>query len=203
MSDLSTILPPSGPDRSWSLFIDRDGVINQKRDDDYVKAWAEFTFIPGVLEALAVLSQYFGRLIVVTNQRGIGRGLMTEADLADIHARMISMIHAEGGRIDRIYHAPDLSDQDHRGWRKPLPGMAWQAQADFPEIDFAKSLVIGDSLSDMKFGRNVGMATVWVSPETITPPTEDLVDLRVDGLPDFARQVSTFPVPSSSSTSFT
>lgn len=185
MSVLNTILPPSGPDHSWTLFIDRDGVINQKREDDYVKTWDEFMFIPEVPESLAVLSQRFGRLIVVTNQRGIGRGIMTEADLADIHSRMLAGIEAAGGRIDRIYHAPDLADSDHRKWRKPQPGMALQAKVDFPEIDFARSLVIGDSVSDMQFGRNAGMFTVWVAEEGESLPAGDLVDLRVESLPAF------------------
>ncbi|MDP5171641.1 MAG: HAD family hydrolase [Bacteroidia bacterium] len=198
MSSLNTILPPFGPDRSWTLFIDRDGVINQKRDNDYVKHWGEFIFIPGVLDALSVLSQRFGRLIVVTNQRGIGRGLMTEADLADVHARMMQEIEAAGGKIDRIYHAPHLAGDDHRGWRKPKPGMALQAQEDFPDIDFAKSIVIGDSLSDMMFGRNAGMHTVWVTEETNPLPSDDSVDLRIAGLPEFSQWLERVQQSSSS-----
>lgn len=186
MSDLSTILPPSGPDRSWTLFIDRDGVINQKRDNDYVKHWGEFIFVPGAKEALAVLSQRFGRMIIVTNQRGIGRGLMTTDDLEDVHQKMMDQITEANGRIDKIYFAPDLAENDHKGWRKPKPGMAHQAQTDFPEIDFNKSIVIGDSLTDLMFGRNAGMATAWVTKETEVLSTDDLVDMRVSGLPEFA-----------------
>ncbi len=189
MSDLSMILPPSGPDRSWTLFIDRDGVINQKRDNDYVKHWSEFIFIPDVIESLSVLSQHFGRLIVVTNQRGIGRGMMSEEDLADIHARMIQQIEAGGGSIDRIYHAPDLAENDHRGWRKPRPGMALQAAKDFPDINLVKSIVIGDSLSDMKFGRNAGMKTVWVADLAKPNPEPNLVDVRLRGLPEFTQAI--------------
>lgn len=194
MSDLSTILPPSGPDRSWTLFIDRDGVINQKRDNDYVKHWGEFIFIPGAIEALAVLSQRFGKMIVVTNQRGIGRGLMSEEDLSDIHSRMLDQLHDADVRIDKIYHAPHLAENDIRGWRKPKDGMARQAVLDFPEIDLAKSIVIGDSLTDMMFGRNAGMLTAWISDRKTVPP-DDLVDLMLSGLSEFAAWLSQYPMP--------
>lgn len=197
MSDLSTILPPSGPDRSWTLFIDRDGVINQKRDNDYVKHWGEFIFIPGAIEALSVLSQRFGRMIIVTNQRGIGRGLMSEEDLADIHQKMSSDLETGGVVIDRIYHAPDLAENDTRGWRKPKDGMARQAVLDFPEIDLTKSIVIGDSLTDMMFGRNAGMYTSWVADPSAELATPELVDLRVTGLEGFADWLNRYPLPSS------
>jgi len=182
-------LPVSELDRSWTLFIDRDGVINRKREADYVKRWEEFIFVEGVIEAIAVLREVFGRLIVVTNQRGIGRGLMSEADLADIHARMEAAIEAGGGKLDRIYHCPELAENDHRGWRKPQPGMAWQAKADLPEIDFNRSIVIGDAFSDMQFGRNAGLYTVWVG--TGEPPAEkrSLIDMQVDSLLAFSQWV--------------
>ena len=79
-------------DRSWTLFLDRDGVINVEKPMDYVRAWEEFQFNPGVLKALKLLNGLFGRIVVVTNQRGVGKGLMTEQDLLDIHDRMTEEI---------------------------------------------------------------------------------------------------------------
>lgn len=178
--------PPFSIDRAWSLFLDRDGVLNAKRENDYVKHWGEFTFLPGVLEAMRHLSACFGRIIVVTNQHGIGRRLMSIEALEDIHQRMLEAIDAHGGRIDQIYHCPDLAEHDLRGWRKPKVGMALEAKRTFPEIEFKKSIMIGDSISDMDFGRRVGMHTVWVSKEEPSAAQAPLVDVSVESLADAA-----------------
>jgi histidinol-phosphate phosphatase family protein len=125
------------------------------RVNDYVKDWSEFEFMPGILKALASWSAQFKYIIIVTNQRGIGRGLMTEEDLTDIHRRMVAEISKNGGRIDRIYYCADV-DVDNPD-RKPNIGMALKAKADFPDIDFSKSVMVGDSDSDMEFGIKSGM----------------------------------------------
>lgn len=138
-----------------TLFLDRDGVINVLRVHDYVKKWDEFVFKPGIFEALRKWNSMFKYIIVVTNQRGVGRGLMTEYDLERIHEKMCQEITLKGGRIDKIYYCTALRDDDFN--RKPNIGMAVQAQMDFPEINFATSLMIGDSEGDMAFARNVGM----------------------------------------------
>ena len=152
-------------DQSWTLFLDRDGVINRKREADYVKHWGEFEFLPHVLEGIRELSEIFGKLVIVTNQRGVGRGIMKESDLQDIHARMMEEIETAGGRIDRIYYCTNLVENDIEGCRKPQTGMAMQAKEDFPDIDFERSIMVGDSLSDMEFGKNVGMITAFVSTQ--------------------------------------
>lgn len=169
-------------DRRWSLFLDRDGVLNAKRENDYVKRWDEFEFLPGVLAAMQRFSACFGRIIVVTNQRGVGRGLMSARALEDIHERMRREIETHGGRIDRILHCPDSAENDVRGWRKPEVGMALEAKRIFPEIDFGRSIMIGDSISDMAFGRSAGMHTLWVS--TAEPSAEEapLIDARIENL---------------------
>lgn len=139
-----------------TLFLDRDGVINRLRPNDYVKNWEEFEFIPGMLDRLARWSGRFRRILVITNQRGVGKGIMSLDDLNRIHDRMIEEIERHG-RQDRprlLLHG-SLADDPNR---KPQTGMAQQARIDFPDIDFARSLMIGDSESDRQFARNAGMA---------------------------------------------
>lgn len=145
----------------WTLFLDRDGVINRKRDHDYVKSWEEFVFTEGAPEALATCSAIFKRIVVVTNQRGVGRGLMTEEQLKDIHDKMLLEISQAGGRIDKVYYCLATSPDDP--YRKPNTGMGLQAATDYSDIDFKKSVIVGDSLSDMEFGRKLGMLCFLIS----------------------------------------
>ncbi len=151
-------------DHSWTLFLDRDGVINRRRIGDYVKTWEEFEFLPGSLEAIVDFSKWFHVLVVVTNQQGIGKGLMSENDLNSIHKQMVKSIKDAGGRIDKVYHCPNLRS-DHAECRKPKPGMGMQAQKDFPSIDFSKSIMVGDSISDMQFGEALGMKNIFISED--------------------------------------
>jgi histidinol-phosphate phosphatase family protein len=174
-------------DKSWTLFLDRDGVINLHFPKDYVKNWDEFFFLDGALEAIKRFSSIFGRIVVVTNQQGVGKGKMTEDTLQSIHINMLNEIENIGGRLDSIYSATSLVNDDEYGLRKPKIGMALQAQIDFPEIDFAKSIIVGDSITDMEFGRNAGMFTVFVAtthPET--PYPESRIDLRLNSLYEFS-----------------
>ncbi len=143
-----------------TLFLDRDGVINRHRLGDYVKSWDEFEFLPGVIDALSVLKGLFRRIIVVTNQRGVGKGTMTMADLDAIHARMLREVEAGGGRIDKIYCCTAVDNSDP--CRKPNAGMALQALDDFPDIDLSRSVMVGDSLSDMEFAGNAGIPFIMV-----------------------------------------
>jgi len=160
-------------DKNWTLFLDRDGVINRRLMDDYVKSWSEFAFLPGVPEAIAAFAKVFGRIVVVTNQQGIAKGLMTESDLQSIHHQMVLEIQKAGGRIDKVYFCPHHR-QDNCACRKPRIGMAKQAKADFPEIDWQRSIMVGDTPSDIEFGRNAGMRTVFVSTHEHAPPHTDL-----------------------------
>lgn len=183
MLDLKSI------DKNWTLFLDRDGVINHDKDNDYIRNWNEFRFYDTTLEALAKLAPVFPRIMITTNQKGVGKGWMTLEDLTDIHTNMLREVQAAGGRIDKVYFCSDLSDDSVN--RKPNPGMAFQAKADFPEIDLSKSIIVGNRISDMGFGRNAGMYTVFVAtthPET--PYPDPLIDLRYDSLMDFANAVA-------------
>ncbi len=183
MLELKTIDP------SWTLFLDRDGVINREKYLDYVYHFNEFKFYDGVLEALNILGSRFGRVIIATNQRGVEKKLMTEEDLKVLHTHMRQSIEANGGRIDAIYYSTSLDDSHPN--RKPQPGMAFLAKETYPEIDFSKSIMVGNNLSDMEFGRNAGMFTVFVlttSPDISLPHPS--VDLAYKDLPAFAAAIN-------------
>ncbi|MES2003540.1 MAG: HAD-IIIA family hydrolase [Bacteroidota bacterium] len=182
MLDLSQI------NSSWTLFLDRDGVINHDKDNDYIRNWEEFRLYDTTLEAIAILAAKFPRIVITTNQKGVGKGLMTVNDLDNIHTKMRAKITEAGGRIDKVYYCADLSDDSVN--RKPNPGMAFQAQADFPAIDLSRSIIVGNRISDMGFGRNAGMHTVFLAtthPETPFP--DPLIDLRFDDLLAFAKAI--------------
>jgi histidinol-phosphate phosphatase family protein len=174
-------------DKTWTLFLDRDGVINLHYPNDYVKKWDEFYFLEGVLDALKSLSKVFRRILIVTNQQGVGKELMTTEDLSYIHDEMLKEVRKYGGRIHAIYSATDLIENDARQMRKPGTGMARQAKKDFPEIEFKKSIIVGDSVSDMQFGRNVGMITVYAGDKhKIRAQDAALVDIFCESLAEFA-----------------
>lgn len=147
---------------TWSLFLDRDGVINQRIPHDYVKNWSEFQFLPGVLEVWPQFSSWFQHIFVVTNQQGIGKGLMTEEDLALVHQQLKDQVEKVGGQLDALYYCPELS-QHNPPCRKPNIGMAEQAKRDFPTVDFSRSVMVGDSVSDMQFAWRAGMKSVFVT----------------------------------------
>lgn len=161
--------------KTYTLFLDRDGVINHEKHLDYIHTWDEFSFYDGVKEALSIFNQLFGPIVVVTNQKGVGKGVTRLQDLELIHHNMVTEVHAAGGRIDRVYFCPDLEDESPN--RKPNPGMGLQAQQDFPAIAWDKAIMVGNTLSDMAFGRNLGMYTVFL---TTTRPEVDLNDNRID-----------------------
>ncbi|MEO8110964.1 MAG: HAD-IIIA family hydrolase [Ginsengibacter sp.] len=163
MKDLKQI------DKTWTLFLDRDGVINEEKHLDYIHTWDEFKFYAGVKEAIKIFTEKFGRIFIVTNQRGVAKGVTKAEDLDLIHKNMLQELTLAGGRIDKLYFCAEMESPN----RKPNPGMGLQAQKDFPEVDFSKSIMIGNTLSDMKFGRNVGVAV-----NIFLPTTRKDVDLK-------------------------
>lgn len=162
-----------------TIFLDRDGVINVRIIDDYVMRVEDFEFLPGVMDAMKKLAERFENIIVVTNQQGIGKGLMTEAQLSEIHDFMKLKIEEAGGRIDAIYYCADLSGSGSKR-RKPEIGMALEAMADFATIKFEKSIMVGDSMSDMHFGRNIGATTILTEEIEITDT--ETIDFQTNGL---------------------
>ena len=172
-------------DKTWSLFLDRDGVINKKLDNDYVKHWIEFEFLDGVLETLKNLNSLFGTIVVVTNQQGIGKGVYRTEDLEIIHKNMIYEINYKGGRIDKVYFSPFLDSENHSS-RKPNTGMGITAKQDFPQINFDKCIMVGDSITDMQFGKSLGMTTVFISE---TEKKDDKIDFNFKSFSDFGNEL--------------
>jgi D-glycero-D-manno-heptose 1,7-bisphosphate phosphatase len=173
-------------DKSWTLFLDRDGVMNYEIPGTYVRNWNEFIFYPQTQHNIQFFNTRFQRLILATNQRGVSRGIMTLEDLEDIHSNMTRRLAEEGGRIDRIYYCLDADPTSP--CRKPNPGMAFQAVEDFPEIQLGKSIMVGNNVSDMLFGKNAGMKTIFLkttNPELDLPHPQ--VDLHFNNLDEFAR----------------
>jgi D-glycero-D-manno-heptose 1,7-bisphosphate phosphatase len=154
---------PTGDFRSSlkTVFLDRDGVINRKMPEgQYVTGWQHFDLLPGVPQAIARLNQVGLRVLVVTNQRGVALGLYSAADVEAIHAQLRQDLAKDSAKIDGFYFCPH--DKRSCNCRKPLPGLFEQAQAQFPEIDPATSLIIGDSLSDIEFGKNLSLKAIFI-----------------------------------------
>jgi D-glycero-D-manno-heptose 1,7-bisphosphate phosphatase len=178
----------SNIDKNWSLFLDRDGVINHEKNENYILNWREFHFYDRVTDALKIFATVFRTIVMVTNQRGVGKGLMTVEDLDNIHTNMLAKINSKNGRLDKIYYCSSMDNDCYE--RKPNPGMAHQAKKDFSNIDFSKSIMVGNKLSDMKFGRNAGMFTVYLdttNPEVSSPNV--LIDARFPNLFAFASAI--------------
>ena len=155
------IPPETLPTVFQTVFLDRDGVINRKLPEgQYVSSWQHFELLPGVPEAIAKLNQAGLRVLVVTNQRGIALGLYAPSDVDHLHIQLNERLARSGAHIDSFYFCPHNKGQCN--CRKPLPGLFEQAQKDFPEIRPETSLIIGDSLSDIEFGKNLGLKTIFI-----------------------------------------
>ena len=174
---------------NWTLLLDRDGVINEKLEGDYVKYWDQFVFCNGALRALEKLAKVFLRIIVVTNQRGVGKGLMTGEQLELIHQQMMKEIAKSGGKIDKIYSCLDHNDSSPA--RKPNIGMGLKAKSDFPEIDFSKSIMVGDSVTDIEFANKLGMKSVYISSSSeisLFQRRKVFFDFRFNSLLEFSQE---------------
>ena len=150
--------------RRPAIILDRDGVLNEKAPRaNYVRNWGEFKWLPGACESLRLLKEAGFRVIVVSNQAGIGRGVMSEDDLFDIHRRMVKEAEEAGGRIDAIYYCPHDWDEGC-DCRKPKPGMLFQAQHDF-NLDLSRTVFIGDDERDGQAAEAAGCLSALVSGE--------------------------------------
>jgi len=145
---------PSAPSGRPAIFLDRDGVIIENRDD-YCLTWEQVAFLPGALQALAHRRHAPHAFVIITNQSAIGRGLLGRATADEINARLVNAIQASGGRIDGVFlcpHAPEAGCD----CRKPLPGLLLQAAREL-SLDLGRSALIGDALSDLDAGLAAGV----------------------------------------------
>jgi D-glycero-D-manno-heptose 1,7-bisphosphate phosphatase len=166
---------------NWVLFLDRDGVINEKIDNDYVRTWEDFKFVDGSLEAICAFGRIFSKIFIVTNQRGVGKGLMSISQLNDLHNKMLLCINESSGRIDGVYSCTEIND--NAICRKPNIGMALLAKKEFPEVNFSTAIMVGDSMTDMEFGKKLGMKTVFIGKKD--SDRDKLIDIVEDTLFQF------------------
>ena len=148
-----------------TLFLDRDGVINVQLVGDYVKKVSELELREDFLKSIPLIVRNFGKVFIVTNQQCIAKGLCTEEDVNEVHRHLLKVLENHGLQITKIYLCPHLAGSGC-ACRKPETGLALQARRDYPDIDFTRSVMIGDSASDMRFGRNCGMETVFIGKVT-------------------------------------
>ena len=156
---------------SRAVFLDRDGVINQRPPEgDYITRWEDFHILPGVAEGIALLNHAGFSVIVVTNQRCVAKGQLSEADLQQMHERMTDVLARAGAKIDATFYCPH--DIEPRcDCRKPAPGMLLSA-ARLHGIDLRASWMIGDSDNDVEAGHNAGCKTARVIATDVTSSEE-------------------------------
>ena len=144
-----------------TVFLDRDGVVNRKPPEgQYVTSWREFEIVPGAVQAVRLLNEGGFRVIVVTNQRGVASGAMTDEAVREIHRRMLAEMAAAGARVDAVYYCPH--EEGSCDCRKPRVGLFMQAKCAFPDIVFEDSFVIGDSERDLEAGRRLGAPVIRI-----------------------------------------
>lgn len=180
-----------------AIFLDRDGVIIENRDT-YVRSWADVAFLPGSLEALARLSSSSYKIVIVTNQSAVGRGIISIQTAEEISRRIIETIVEHGGRIDGVFmcpHAPDAGCD----CRKPRPGLFFQA-ATALAIDLSVSCMIGDAVSDLAAGQNAGIRKNYLvrtgrgAVQALRPEAASLQSFTVcDSLADVVGQILASP----------
>jgi len=169
-----------------ATFLDRDGVINRKMPEgSYVTRWEEMAFLPGATEAIFLLHGAGFRVIVVSNQRCVAKGLVTVQELESMHRLMCEKFAAVGATIDGVYYCPH-DDQSACACRKPAPGLLLEAAKEH-QIDLDESWMIGDSESDVTAGRNAGCKTARVLARD--EDTDKQADVTAPSLLDAVRQI--------------
>jgi histidinol-phosphate phosphatase family protein len=151
--------------RTPTVLLDRDGVLNRRpARARYIQSWREFEWLAGAKDALRLFTENGYRVGVVSNQAGVGRGYMTESDLAEINRRMLEEAEQAGGKIDAVYYCPHHWEADC-DCRKPKPGMLFQAQKDL-HLDLTRVLFIGDDERDQQAAEAAGCRFKMVTEDT-------------------------------------
>jgi D-glycero-D-manno-heptose 1,7-bisphosphate phosphatase len=140
-----------------AIILDRDGVIIENRDN-YVRSWDDVDVYPQALHALAIASHSSYKIVIITNQAGVGKGIISLQTAAEINQRLVQIIEKAGGRVDGLYMCPH-APQDQCECRKPRPGMILQAEREL-SLDLSRSWMIGDALSDLQAGRAAGVGHI-------------------------------------------
>ena len=159
------------------VFLDRDGVINRARTD-HVKSWPEFQFLPRALEALAELHRSGARLVVITNQSAVGRGLLGQHELTSIHEKMLRMVQAARGHIDGIYVCPHTIEIGC-ACRKPGNELFKRAGADLG-LELRGAYMVGDSWTDVQAALSIDAMPILVSQDPSRMVTDSLVPVVHD-----------------------
>lgn len=143
-----------------AIFLDRDGVINENLDGGYISKWCEFRFLAKAKEATKVLTDANWDIIIISNQAGVDKGIMSAQAVEDINIRMVNEIECAGGRVKAVYYCPHRPDENCE-CRKPKPGMLLRAAREYG-VGLSESYLIGDSITDIQAGAQVGCATILV-----------------------------------------
>jgi len=160
--------------KKCTIFLDRDGVINEKAPEgDYIKSPEELKLLEGAAEAIKEFNDRGYLVIVITNQRGIGKGIMNKDDFEKVTAKLNEELGKRGAHIDAYYYCPDVDDTSP--CRKPNIGMFLKAKEDFPDIDFRNSFIVGDSWRDVEAGKRLGAITILINNNTSTQIESDYV----------------------------
>lgn len=170
----------------WNLttvFLDRDGTINRSAPEgDYITSWSEFEFVPGAPRAIAALSAADLQVVVITNQRGVALGRLSERALSEIHDRMVAELRRAGAEIAGIYYCPH--EEGACQCRKPDVGMFLAAQDDLPNVDFRRTVVIGDSWRDIDAARAIQAHSILITGGEKQIDVEAAAELEVSALPE-------------------
>ncbi len=155
-----------------TAFLDRDGTINAgAAAGKYIVAADEVRLLPGAAEAIRLLNRHPAKVVVVTNQRGIALGRMSEGNLAAVNARLLELLAAAGARLDAILHCPHESGECD--CRKPGPGMFERAGREVPGVALAGAAMVGDAAIDVEAGNRLGLTTVRLGPSAPGDPAAD------------------------------
>lgn len=167
-----------------AVLLDRDGTLNERIVDDYVRTPEQLQLLPGAAAAVGRLNRAGLPVLLVTNQRGVGRALMTQQDLTAVHRRLAAELAVAGAWLDGIYVCPH--DRGRCDCRKPLPGLARQIVTDHSNLDLTRSVVIGDSDDDMGFARAIGARGVLIggprAADRVVATLQEAVDLVLEGV---------------------
>ncbi|MDG2454573.1 MAG: HAD-IIIA family hydrolase [Bacteroidia bacterium] len=182
MNEHKAYLPSRKERKGYTLFLDRDGVLNEPIVDDYARQPSDLILVSELANSIEALLVQFKRVILVTNQQGVGRKVMSDIDLEDVHLKMYNHLKNRDVQwFDAAFFAPYLKTENHT-WRKPNNGMLHKARAYFPDIDWKKSIMVGDSPGDMQLADSLGIIKVRIANPQFS---FDNQDFKFDTVADF------------------